>query len=152
MALTCLQCFASQNFQQVYIETVYGCCVLCLPRGSVTVKELSKWAMLSRLADFQISLHAPALCYGDSERTSEDQTYHICLESCVTATCRWYRDIIVKADTLCVCVCVCVYIYIRGCTVHRCHGSVHTSVRGSQFDTILVQQEKNIYYARVLFI
>ncbi len=27
------------------------------------------------------------------------------------------------------CVCVCVYIYIRGGTVHRCHGSVRTSVR-----------------------
>ncbi len=26
--------------------------------------------------------------------------------------------------------------------VHRCHGSVRTSVRGSRFDTISVQQEK----------
>ncbi len=35
-----------------------------------------------------------------------------------------------------------IYIYIRGGTVHRCHGSVSTSVRGSRFDTISVQQEK----------
>ncbi len=46
-----------------------------------------------------------------------------------------------------------IYIYIRGGTVHRCHGSVCTSVRGSRFDTISVQQEKKeIYYARFLFI
>ncbi len=52
-----------------------------------------------------------------------------------------------------VCVYVCVYIYIRGGTVHRCHGSVRTSVRGSRFDTISVQHEKKeIYYARFLFI
>ncbi len=36
------------------------------------------------------------------------------------------------------------YIHIRGGTVHRCHGSVHTSVRGSRFDTISVQQGKKI--------
>ncbi len=36
----------------------------------------------------------------------------------------------------------CIYIYIRGGTVHRCHGSVRTSVRGSRFDTISVQHEK----------
>ncbi len=35
-----------------------------------------------------------------------------------------------------------IYIYIYG-TVHRCHGSVRTSVRGSRFDTISAQQEKN---------
>ncbi len=41
----------------------------------------------------------------------------------------------------------------RGGTVHRCHGSVRTSVRGSRFDTISVQQEKKlIYYARFLLI
>ncbi len=40
----------------------------------------------------------------------------------------------------------------RGGTVHRCHGSVCTLVRGSRFDTILVQQEKKIYNARFLFI
>ncbi len=33
-------------------------------------------------------------------------------------------------------------VYIRGGTVHRCHGSVRTSVRGSRFDTISVQHEK----------
>ncbi len=45
------------------------------------------------------------------------------------------------------------YIYIRGGTVHRCHGSVRTSVRGSRFDTISVQHEKKeIYYALFLFI
>ncbi len=38
--------------------------------------------------------------------------------------------------------CVCIYVYIRGGTVHRCHGSVRTSVQGSRFDTISVQQEK----------
>ncbi len=45
-------------------------------------------------------------------------------------------------------------IYNRGGTVHRCHGSVRnvTSVRGSRFDTISVQHEKKIYYARFLFI
>ncbi len=44
-------------------------------------------------------------------------------------------------------------IYIRGGTVHRCHGSVRTSVRGSRFDTISVQQEKKqIYYAWFLII
>ncbi len=32
---------------------------------------------------------------------------------------------------------------MRDVTVHRCHGSVRTSVRASRFDTILVQQEKN---------
>ncbi len=40
---------------------------------------------------------------------------------------------------------VCIYIYvicIRGVTVHICHDSVCTSVRGSRFDTISVQQEK----------
>ncbi len=26
--------------------------------------------------------------------------------------------------------CIYIYIYIRGGTVHRCHGSVRTSVRG----------------------
>ncbi len=38
--------------------------------------------------------------------------------------------------------------------VHRCHGSVCTSARGSRFDTISVQQEKEkkIYYARFIFI
>ncbi len=37
--------------------------------------------------------------------------------------------------------------------VHRCHGSVRTSVRGSRFDTISVQHEKKeIYCARFLFI
>ncbi len=51
------------------------------------------------------------------------------------------------------CCCRHIYIYIRGGTVHRCHGSVRTSVRGSRFDTISVQHEKNkIYYARFLFI
>ncbi len=35
-----------------------------------------------------------------------------------------------------------VYMYIRGGTVHRCHGSVRTSVRGSRFDTISVQHKK----------
>ncbi len=35
-----------------------------------------------------------------------------------------------------------IYIYIRGGTVHRCHSSVRTSVRGSRFDTISVQHEK----------
>ncbi len=35
-----------------------------------------------------------------------------------------------------------IYIYIRGGTLHRCHGSVRTSVRGSRFDTISVQHEK----------
>ncbi len=50
-------------------------------------------------------------------------------------------------------ICVCIYVYIRGGTVHRCHGSVRTSVRGSRFDTISVQQEKKqIYYAQSLFI
>ncbi len=33
----------------------------------------------------------------------------------------------------------------RGGTVHRCHGSVCTSVWGSRFDTISVQQEKNVF-------
>ncbi len=43
------------------------------------------------------------------------------------------------------------YIYIIG--VHRCHGSVRTSVRGSRFDTISVQQGKKvIYYAQFLLI
>ncbi len=56
-------------------------------------------------------------------------------------------------DVYCMCVCVCIYVYIRGGTVHRCHGSVRTSVRGSRFDTISVQQEKKqIYYAQSLFI
>ncbi len=46
-----------------------------------------------------------------------------------------------------------ILMYIRGGTVHRCHGSVRTSVRGSRFYTISVQQEKKkIYYARFLFI
>ncbi len=38
--------------------------------------------------------------------------------------------------------------------VHRCHGSVRTSVRGSRFDKISVQQKKKkeIYYAQFLFI
>ncbi len=40
----------------------------------------------------------------------------------------------------------------RGGTVHRCHGSVRTSVRGSRFHTILVHEKKEIYYARFLFI
>ncbi len=45
-------------------------------------------------------------------------------------------------------------MYIRGGTVHRCHGSVRTSVRGSRFDTISVQHEKKkeSYYARFLLI
>ncbi len=34
------------------------------------------------------------------------------------------------------------HISSRGGKVHRCHVSVHTSVRGSRFDTISVQQEK----------
>ncbi len=34
------------------------------------------------------------------------------------------------------------YINNRGGTVHRCHGSVRTSVQGSRFDTISVQQGK----------
>ncbi len=33
-------------------------------------------------------------------------------------------------------------MHTRGGTVHRCHGSVRTSVRGSRFDTISVQHEK----------
>ncbi len=41
-----------------------------------------------------------------------------------------------------ICVCVCVCICVRGGTVHRCHGSVRTSVRGPRFDMISVQQEK----------
>ncbi len=60
-----------------------------------------------------------------------------------------------------ICVCVCIYIiyiyiyiYIRGGTVHRYHGSVRTSLRGSRFDTISVKQKKKseIYYAQFLFI
>ncbi len=43
-------------------------------------------------------------------------------------------------------------VFYRGGTVHRCHGSVRTSVQGSRFDTILVQQENKMYYARFLFI
>ncbi len=44
-------------------------------------------------------------------------------------------------------------IYIRGGMVNRCHGSIRTSVWGSRFATISVQQKKKeIYYARVLFI
>ncbi len=44
-------------------------------------------------------------------------------------------------------------LYSRGGTVHRCHGSVRTSVRGSRFDKISVYQEKKeIYYAWFLFI
>ncbi len=44
-------------------------------------------------------------------------------------------------------------LFSRGGTVHRCHGSVRTSVRGSRFDTISVQHDKKeIYYARFLFI
>ncbi len=44
-----------------------------------------------------------------------------------------------------------IYIYIIG--VHRCHGSVRTSVRGSRFDTISVKQGKKvIYYAQFLLI
>ncbi len=35
-----------------------------------------------------------------------------------------------------------IYIYFRGGMVHRCHGSVRTSVRESRFDTISVQYEK----------
>ncbi len=35
-------------------------------------------------------------------------------------------------------------IYSRGGTVHRCHGSVRTSVRGSRLDMILLQQEQKI--------
>ncbi len=47
-----------------------------------------------------------------------------------------------------------IYIFIRGGTIHRCHGSVRTSVRGSRFNRISVQQEKQfeIYYAWFLFI
>ncbi len=33
-------------------------------------------------------------------------------------------------------------MHCRGGTVHRCHGSVRTSVRGPRFDTISVQHEK----------
>ncbi len=45
------------------------------------------------------------------------------------------------------------YVYIRGGTVHRCHGSVRTSVRGSRVDTISAQQKKKeIYYAQFIFI
>ncbi len=46
------------------------------------------------------------------------------------------------------------FLGTRGGTVHRCHSSVRTSVRGSRFDTISVQHEKKkeIYYARFLFI
>ncbi len=35
-------------------------------------------------------------------------------------------------------------MFSRGGTVHRCHSSVRTSVRGSRFDTISVQQEQKI--------
>ncbi len=38
-----------------------------------------------------------------------------------------------------------IYIYIRGGTVHRCHGSVRTSVWGSRFDTISVKKQKKYY-------
>ncbi len=34
-------------------------------------------------------------------------------------------------------------VSFRGGTVHRWHGSVRTSVRGSRFGTFSVQQEKN---------
>ncbi len=50
---------------------------------------------------------------------------------------------------MCVCMYIYIYIYIyniilyiRGGTVHRCHGSVRTSVRESRFDSISVQQEQ----------
>ncbi len=44
-------------------------------------------------------------------------------------------------------------LFNRGGMVHRCHGSVRTSVQGSWFDTISVQHEKKlIYYAQFLFI
>ncbi len=48
---------------------------------------------------------------------------------------------------------VCVYV-CRGGTVHRCYGSVRTSVRGSRFDTISVQlgKKQQIYYAGFLLI
>ncbi len=36
--------------------------------------------------------------------------------------------------------------------VHRCHGSVRTSVRGSRFHTISVQQEKTNLLCCFLFI
>ncbi len=39
----------------------------------------------------------------------------------------------------------------RGGTVHRCHGSVRTSVRGSRFDTISVQHEKKRNLCSVSF-
>ncbi len=44
-----------------------------------------------------------------------------------------------------------IYIYIRGGTAHRCLGSVRTSVRGSQFDTISVQQGKKNLLCSVSF-
>ncbi len=37
-------------------------------------------------------------------------------------------------------------LFNRGGTVHRCHGSVRTSVRGSRFNTISVQQKKIYIY------
>ncbi len=40
----------------------------------------------------------------------------------------------------------------RGGTVHRCHGSVRTSVQGSRFDAISVQHEKKEIYVLFLFI
>ncbi len=39
-----------------------------------------------------------------------------------------------------------IYIYIRGGTVHKCHSSVRTSVRGSRFNTILVQHSVQFIY------
>ncbi len=49
---------------------------------------------------------------------------------------------------LCVCVCVCIYIYIyiyiRGITVHKYDGSLHTSVLTSRFGMISVQQWEHL--------
>ncbi len=47
-----------------------------------------------------------------------------------------------------------IYIHIRGVTVHRCHGSVHTSVRGVtvRYNFGSTRKIQQIYYARFLFI
>ncbi len=45
-----------------------------------------------------------------------------------------------------------IYIYIRGDTVHRCHGSVRTSVQGVTVQYNQYEKKKEIYYARFLFI
>ncbi len=47
------------------------------------------------------------------------------------------------SESLCVC--------NRGGTVHRCHGSVRTSVPGSRFNTISVQHEKKNLLCSVSF-